>query len=53
MSIGAVNPNLFSGSISYTPSSSNSYWVIPLDDITVSGKALNTSTPNALIDTGK
>lgn len=56
VSFGAVNPAKHSGDISYTvldsKASGTSSWVIPLDEVTVSGKSTGVKGKLANIDTG-
>ncbi|EFP81786.2 hypothetical protein PGT21_014031 [Puccinia graminis f. sp. tritici] len=53
MTIGGTNKRHYEGGIDYVPLAKNqSYWLIPLESITVGGKAVEIGTPNIAIDTG-
>ncbi|PLW05359.1 hypothetical protein PCASD_25479 [Puccinia coronata f. sp. avenae] len=53
MTIGGTNKRHFDGEIQYIPLSKNqSYWLIPLESITVGGTGVDIGTPNIAIDTG-
>ncbi|KAL4889018.1 aspartic peptidase domain-containing protein [Aspergillus ambiguus] len=53
VSFGEVDTSKFSGNITYTTVSSDSdHWSIPLDDVSVDGKACGFSGKSAIIDTG-
>lgn len=49
---GALNPDKYTGDITYTSVKSNSAWTIPMDDITISGKSAGITGRAAYIDTG-
>jgi len=51
MDIGFADNNKYTGSISYVPLSSQTYWAIPLDGSSVNGKTTGMSG-HAAIDTG-
>lgn len=53
MTIGAVDTTLYSGTITYTPSSASDYWEIPLDNVSLNGNSLNISSTDTLIDSGE
>jgi hypothetical protein len=53
MTIGGTNKRHYEGGIDYVPLAKNqSYWLIPLESITVGDKAVEIGTPNIAIDTG-
>ena len=52
LSIGGVNPYLYSGSISYISLTGTTYWSIPLEDITINGVSLGISFDSCIIDSG-
>lgn len=52
MTIGATNSSLYTGDINYIDLSSDAYWAIPLDDITVQGSAIGVSSDAVVMDTG-
>ncbi|KAI0426312.1 aspartic peptidase domain-containing protein [Xylaria sp. FL1042] len=49
---GALDPNKYTGDITYTSLKSDSAWTIPMDDITISGKSAGITGRSAYIDTG-
>ncbi|KAI0445568.1 aspartic peptidase domain-containing protein [Xylaria telfairii] len=49
---GALNPDKYTGDITYTSVKSNSAWTIPMDDITISGESASITGRSAYIDTG-
>ncbi|POW18391.1 hypothetical protein PSHT_05840 [Puccinia striiformis] len=53
MTIGGTNKRYYAGEIQYVPLSKNqSYWLIPLESITVGGIVVDIGTPDIAIDTG-
>lgn len=52
LSIGGVNPYLYSGAISYIGVTGSTYWSIPLDDIVINGVRLGISFDSCIIDSG-
>ncbi|GES62600.1 aspartic-type endopeptidase ctsD [Aspergillus terreus] len=53
VSFGVVDTTKFSGDITYTTASATSdHWSIPVDDMSVDGKACGFSNKSAIIDTG-
>jgi len=51
LTLGGLNPDHYSGNISYVPLNHETYWSIPLEGMTVSGNSYTTAT-NAIVDTG-
>ncbi|KAI0453174.1 aspartic peptidase domain-containing protein [Xylaria acuta] len=49
---GALNPNKYTGDITYSSVKSDSAWTIPMDDITISGESAAITGRSAYIDTG-
>ncbi|KAI0205475.1 aspartic peptidase domain-containing protein [Astrocystis sublimbata] len=49
---GAVNPDKYTGDITYSSVKSDSAWTIPMDDINVSGESAGVTGRSAYIDTG-
>ncbi|KAI1368945.1 aspartic peptidase domain-containing protein [Xylaria arbuscula] len=49
---GALNPDKYTGDITYSPVKSDSSWTIPMDDITISGESAGIQGRTAYIDTG-
>ncbi|KAI0806461.1 aspartic peptidase domain-containing protein [Xylaria sp. FL0064] len=49
---GTVDPDKYTGDITYTSLKSDSAWTIPMDDITISGKSAGVTGRSAYIDTG-
>lgn len=49
--LGGINSNHYSGSITYVPLSSETYWQVALDGISINGASV-TTVKNAIIDTG-
>ncbi|KAI8956009.1 aspartic peptidase domain-containing protein [Xylaria longipes] len=49
---GALNPDKYTGDITYSSVKSDSAWTIPMDDITVSGESAGIKGRSAYIDTG-
>ncbi|KAI1428806.1 aspartic peptidase domain-containing protein [Xylaria sp. FL1777] len=49
---GAVDPDKYTGNITYSSVRSNSAWTIPMDDITISGQSASITGRSAYIDTG-
>ncbi|GAP83820.1 putative aspartic-type endopeptidase [Rosellinia necatrix] len=49
---GALNPNKYTGDITYSPVKSNSAWTILMDNILVSGSSAGFTGRSAYIDTG-
>ena len=53
MTIGGTNKRDYQGEIEFVPLAKNqSYWLIPLEAITVGGTVVDIGTPNIAIDTG-
>ncbi|KAM0755531.1 acid protease [Meredithblackwellia eburnea MCA 4105] len=53
MTLGGTNSSLFTGDINFNSlTSSGSFWLIQLDDITVGGSSTSTSSSSVAIDTG-
>lgn len=52
ISLGSIDSNLFSGNITYTPTSATTYWQIPLESVSVGNSIVDISTKNAQIDSG-
>ncbi|KAI0406272.1 aspartic peptidase domain-containing protein [Xylaria palmicola] len=49
---GALNPDKYTGDVTYSSVKSDSAWTIPMDDITVSDKSAGVTGRSAYIDTG-
>ncbi|KAI0542121.1 aspartic peptidase domain-containing protein [Xylaria digitata] len=49
---GGVNPDKYTGNITYSSIKSNSAWTIPMDGITVGGESAGITGRSAYIDTG-
>ncbi|KAI3340398.1 aspartic peptidase domain-containing protein [Ustulina deusta] len=49
---GALDPDKYTGDITYTSVKSDSAWTIPLDGITISGESAGITGRSAYIDTG-
>ncbi|KAA0153969.1 hypothetical protein FNF27_05380 [Cafeteria roenbergensis] len=49
--LGGANPNHYVGDLTYVELTSNTYWQVGLDSLTVGGKSATTSK-NAIIDSG-
>ncbi|KAG0149952.1 hypothetical protein CROQUDRAFT_88501 [Cronartium quercuum f. sp. fusiforme G11] len=53
MTVGGTNRRLYDGEINYVPLSKNqTYWLVPLNALTVGGKAVDIGQPDVAIDTG-
>ncbi|TGJ85361.1 hypothetical protein E0Z10_g3403 [Xylaria hypoxylon] len=49
---GALNPDKFTGNITYSTTKSDSSWTIPMDGITIGGESAGVTGRSAYIDTG-
>lgn len=49
--LGGADPSHYTGSVTYVPLTSDTYWEVALDDLTVGGKSSST-TKKAVIDSG-
>ncbi|KAL8283138.1 hypothetical protein RQP46_005916 [Phenoliferia psychrophenolica] len=53
LTLGGVNTSLFTGSMNYVPiTDSGTYWLIPLQGITVGGSQVTTDNDPVAVDTG-
>jgi hypothetical protein len=52
--IGTTNSTLYTGNISWIgiPNNLQSYWLIPMDALSVNGTLIDVNKPNVAIDTG-
>jgi hypothetical protein len=51
MTVGAVNSTFFDGNLNWIPLTKESYWLIPMDDVSVGGTSLGMSAASVTIDT--
>jgi len=51
LDLGGIDKNHFSGSLQYVPVSSETYWEVALDGISIEGKSV-TKVTKAIVDTG-
>jgi len=52
LTIGGVDPNHYVGEFVNVPLKSDSYWLVELRDVQVGGQSIDSSTKNAIIDSG-